>query len=148
MLENIVADRSLCEKLGEEWGDTVFVWARDANNGKFEIAFREDTERPLMGTNEFPYDKVIPAPIFAEVWAKLPKIIDINGSSYKLCFDNSFDKDEMKAFYSSSGACGYEYIEIPKDIISYKKPVNAALKLYAWCKENGYVKTQEVSNGT
>ena len=139
-LENIVADLDLCKDLDPKvWGETVFVYAPSkVPNCPHAYIMRIDYEL-LPETTDNP----IPTPTFAEVWAKLPITIkdkpphkDLKCSiSFGLEMKPYFYKDNPKKYY----VCGYyNYGDFAIEIVR-EKPVNAALKLYKWCKENGYV---------
>ena len=130
-IENIVADLEYCKDLDPKvWGETVFM--SDGNDIFLRMSIQQSWEKPF-----------IPRPTFAEVWAKLPITIkdkpphkDLKCSiSFGLEMKPYFYKDNPKKYY----ACGYyNYGDFAIEIVR-EKPVNAALKLYKWCKENGYL---------
>ena len=126
-LEKIVADRSLCEGLDhKEWGDTVFVHIRTFSKTfkwNWFVSFRS----ALIKKGDY---EIIPAPTFTEIWGRLPYEIDIK--------NEGLNKLEFFKNNHNETICGY-LKDIQNPICDDLKPENAALKLYNWCKENGYV---------
>jgi len=138
-LEKNVADRSLCEKLDpKEWGDTAFVWIDLDENLKI-FAHRPEKPKVLLRSE---WDKIsseangimsYPAPIFAEVWAKL--------SSFVYSCEDKNLKYWLRS-YKNGEITGCEYVTdkgVLLDVQHDEKPVNAALKLYDWCKQERYI---------
>ena len=124
-LENIVADLEYCKNLDPKvWGETVFM--SDGNDIFLRMSIQQSWEKPF-----------IPRPTFAEVWAKLPecKVTD-DGAAYLqikkrdgFYYPSYFWADGMD--YGDTFEYGFE--------IKDPNPVNAAIKLYKWCEEEGYV---------
>jgi len=129
-LENIVADLEYCKDLDPKvWGETVFVYAPSkVPNCPHIYIMRRDYEL-LPETTDNP----ISAPTFAEVWANLPvhivrseTIYDLKFNKYRLVSSIMYSHGEENQLYSLN-------------CTSEKKPANAAIKLFKWCEENGYL---------
>ena len=128
-LENIVADLEYCKDLDPKvWGETVFVYAPSkVPNCPHIYIMRRDYEL-LPETTDNP----ISAPTFAEVWAKLPNTIVRDETIYYLEFHKS--RFGSSAMYSHRNNQLFQL-----DCEFNQTPVNAAIKLFKWCKENGYL---------
>lgn len=127
-VEKLVADLEYCKDLDPKvWRDTVFVSTNTDLNYPDKLELRYGVAKDKS------YNYIIPRPTFAEVWAKLLReMIDENLIGYPLTLMHQITGYQV--FYKGD-----------KDTFKHKlftdeeKPVNAAIKLFKWCEENGYL---------
>jgi hypothetical protein len=124
IIEKSVTSLELSKQMqdaGIDFGETAFVW------------YKSEIDNCWCVGDNILQDN-IPAPIFAEVWARLPDCVESKKNKGKYFLNaGKFGKKTDCAYNNIQNTFCFAHK-------ADKKPVNAAAKLCLWCHKEGYLK--------